>query len=189
MFYSVQLLAKKGPLGTVWIAGHLDKRLKRNQIYETNIASSVGKFEPTQSEACAVTALTICHNVLCITDSIINPEAPLALRLSGQLLLGVVRIYSRKITYLYSDCNEALVKIKQVCNPERACYAVITGVCWNTKTQCMIMVPATRRLSRLQMLTFQMMATLRLCMPSPYLTTSTHLILVSPDQTSWSELL
>ncbi|KAA6426441.1 MAG: sister chromatid cohesion 1 4 [Trebouxia sp. A1-2] len=87
MFYSVQLLAKKGPLGTVWIAGHLDKRLKRNQIYETNISSSV--------------------------DSIINPEAPLALRLSGQLLLGVVRIYSRKINYLYSDCNEALVKIKQ----------------------------------------------------------------------------
>lgn len=87
MFYSVQLLAKKGPLGTVWIAGHLDKRLKRNQIYETNISSSV--------------------------DSIINPEAPLALRLSGQLLLGVVRIYSRKINYLYSDCNDALVKIKQ----------------------------------------------------------------------------
>ncbi len=49
-----------------------------------------------------------------VTDSIINPEAPLALRLSGQLLLGVVRIYSRKINYLYSDCNEALVKIKQV---------------------------------------------------------------------------
>ena len=44
MFYSVQLLAKKGPLGTVWIAGHLDKRLKRNQIYETNISSSVGKI-------------------------------------------------------------------------------------------------------------------------------------------------
>ncbi len=43
MFYSVQLLAKKGPLGTVWIAGHLDKRLKRNQIYETNISSSVGE--------------------------------------------------------------------------------------------------------------------------------------------------
>ncbi len=31
------------------------------------------------------------------TDSIINPEAPLALRLSGQLLLGVVKIYSRKV--------------------------------------------------------------------------------------------
>lgn len=45
MFYSVQLLAKKGPLGTVWIAGHLDKRLKRNQIYDTNIASCVGEFK------------------------------------------------------------------------------------------------------------------------------------------------
>ena len=112
MFYSVQLLAKKGPLGTVWIAGHLDKRLKRNQIYETNISSSVGELSELVAlfSAVAQNSPTLCG----ITDSIINPEAPLALRLSGQLLLGVVRIYSRKINYLYSDCNEALVKIKQV---------------------------------------------------------------------------
>ena len=38
----------------------------------------------------------------------------MALRLSGQLLLGVVRIYSRKSKYLYDDCNEALLKIKMV---------------------------------------------------------------------------
>jgi len=38
----------------------------------------------------------------------------MALRLSGQLLLGVVRIYSRKARYLYEDCNEALMKIKMV---------------------------------------------------------------------------
>ncbi len=37
---------------------------------------------------------------------------PMALRLSGQLLLGVVRIYSRKAKYLLEDCNEALLKIK-----------------------------------------------------------------------------
>jgi hypothetical protein len=36
----------------------------------------------------------------------------MALRLSGQLLLGVVRIYSRKAKYLLDDCNEALLKIK-----------------------------------------------------------------------------
>lgn len=36
----------------------------------------------------------------------------MALRLSGQLLLGVVRIYSRKAKYLMDDCSEALVKIK-----------------------------------------------------------------------------
>lgn len=39
---------------------------------------------------------------------------PMALRLSGQLLLGVVRIYSRKAKYLLDDCNEALLKIKMV---------------------------------------------------------------------------
>lgn len=40
----------------------------------------------------------------------------MALRLSGQLLLGVVRIYSRKAKYLLDDCNEALLKIKMVIN-------------------------------------------------------------------------
>ena len=47
-----------------------------------------------------------------LTESIINPDAPLALRLSGQLMLGVVRIYSRKVNYLFQDCSEAMVKIK-----------------------------------------------------------------------------
>lgn len=36
------------------------------------------------------------------------PEVPIALRLSGQLLLGVVRIYSKQVDYLYHDCNIAL---------------------------------------------------------------------------------
>jgi len=36
----------------------------------------------------------------------------MALRTSGHLLLGVVRIYNRKAKYLLADCNEAFVKIK-----------------------------------------------------------------------------
>ena len=44
MFYSTQILAKKGPLGTIWIAAHLDRRLKRHQVFEANIAISVGAF-------------------------------------------------------------------------------------------------------------------------------------------------
>lgn len=32
MFYSTQILARKGPLGIVWIAAHMDKGLKRNQV-------------------------------------------------------------------------------------------------------------------------------------------------------------
>ncbi|GMI58780.1 hypothetical protein ScalyP_jg11495, partial [Parmales sp. scaly parma] len=49
--------------------------------------------------------------------SILSPTVPLALRVSGHLLLGLVRIYSRKVKYLMSDCNEALVKIKMAFRP------------------------------------------------------------------------
>ena len=41
----------------------------------------------------------------------------LALRTSGHLLLGVCRIYSRKVKYLLADCNEAFVKIKMAFRP------------------------------------------------------------------------
>ena len=51
-------------------------------------------------------------------EVIIRPEVaaggPLALRLNAQLLLGEVRIYSKKATYLQDDCQEALWKIKMV---------------------------------------------------------------------------
>jgi cohesin complex subunit SCC1 len=36
---------------------------------------------------------------------------------SGHLLLGVVRIYSRKVKYLMHDCHEAMVKIKMAFRP------------------------------------------------------------------------
>lgn len=87
MFYSQFILAKKGPLGTIWIAAHLERKLRKNQVADTDIGVSV--------------------------DSILFPEVPIALRLSSHLLLGVVRIYSRKVNYLFDDCSEALLKIKQ----------------------------------------------------------------------------
>lgn len=45
----------------------------------------------------------------------------MALRLSGHLLLGVVRIYHRKVDYLYADCQDALVKIRMV-----LCFSFLT---------------------------------------------------------------
>lgn len=92
MFYSQIILAKKGPLGKVWLAAHWgDKKLGRQQIFSTDISASV--------------------------DSIEHPTVPLALRVSGHLLLGVVRIYSRKVKYLMNDCHEAMVKIKMAFQP------------------------------------------------------------------------
>lgn len=52
MFYSHQILAKKGPLGTIWIAAHMDRKLRKNQIAETCIGDSVGEWRrcPTDSK-------------------------------------------------------------------------------------------------------------------------------------------
>eukprot|EP00742_Colponemidia_sp_Colp-10_P004357 GILJ01004649.1.p1 GENE.GILJ01004649.1~~GILJ01004649.1.p1 ORF type:complete len:570 (-),score=150.44 GILJ01004649.1:162-1871(-) len=86
MFYSQLVLAKKGPLGKLWLAAHWDKKLSKAQIFNTDIMQSV--------------------------ESIVNPVVPMALRMSGHLLLGVVRIYNRKATYLLTDCSDALTKIK-----------------------------------------------------------------------------
>lgn len=45
----------------------------------------------------------------------------MALRTSGHLLLGVVRIYHRKAKYLLADCNEAFIKIKMAFRPGNGC--------------------------------------------------------------------
>jgi len=86
MFYSQYVLAKKGPLGKIWLAAHMEKKLPKVQIMATDIPESVNNIE--------------------------NPSVPMALRMSGHLLLGVVRIFSKKVVYLLTDCSEAMVKIK-----------------------------------------------------------------------------
>ncbi|KAK9474740.1 Rec8 like protein-domain-containing protein [Dipodascopsis tothii] len=92
MFYSESLLSKKGPLARVWLAANLERKISKAQFLQTNIEKSVG--------------------------AIVGEDvAPMALRLSGQLLLGVVRIYSRKARYLLEDCNEALMKLKTAFRP------------------------------------------------------------------------
>uniref|UniRef100_A0A151UEC6 Sister chromatid cohesion 1 protein 3 n=1 Tax=Cajanus cajan TaxID=3821 RepID=A0A151UEC6_CAJCA len=82
MFYSNTFLARKGPLSTVWIAAHLQHRLKKSHYAMTDIPSTVLR--------------------------IMDPGVPIALRMSGHLLLGVVRIYSKKVEYFFQDCKEAL---------------------------------------------------------------------------------
>ncbi|KAF2319410.1 hypothetical protein GH714_015604 [Hevea brasiliensis] len=46
-------------------------------------------------------------------DRIMFPEVPMALRMSSHLLLGVVRIYSKKVDYLYHDCNVILIGLSK----------------------------------------------------------------------------
>ena len=89
MFYSETLLAKTGPLARVWLAANLERKLTKQNVLSSNLEDNVKNI-------------------------IGQGQAPMALRLSGQLLLGVVKIYSRKARYLLDDCNDALLKIKMV---------------------------------------------------------------------------
>ncbi|CAH8390257.1 unnamed protein product [Eruca vesicaria subsp. sativa] len=107
MFYSHVILARKGPLGTVWSAAHLQHRLKKSHYTNTNIPETV--------------------------DLIMFPEAPLALRLSGHLLLGVVRIYSKQVDYVFRECALVTTWLKsfvstQVDLPEDARQAPVESV-------------------------------------------------------------
>lgn len=72
----------------------------------------------------------MCVCVCVYTESIVHPSVPLALRMSGHLLLGVVRIYSKKVKYLMEDCSQALTKIKMVCACVPVCVRVPVCVWW-----------------------------------------------------------
>ena len=48
------------------------------------------------------------------TGQIENPDQEMALRLSSHLLVGLSKIYTRKVQFLFTDCNEALSKITLV---------------------------------------------------------------------------
>ncbi|NXY49472.1 RD21L protein, partial [Ceuthmochares aereus] len=91
MFYMHFLVNKRGPLAKIWLAAHWEKKLTKAHIFECNLETTVEK--------------------------IISPKFTIALRTSGHLLLGVVRIYHRKAKYLLADCNEALTKMKTAFRP------------------------------------------------------------------------
>ncbi|KAM5350418.1 hypothetical protein ACJ41O_006923 [Fusarium nematophilum] len=87
MFYSESLLQQSGPLARVWLSANLERKLSKKHVLQSNIADSIAVI---------------------ITPS----QAPMALRLSSQLLLGVARIYQRKTRYLLDDCDKTWIMMK-----------------------------------------------------------------------------
>jgi cohesin complex subunit SCC1 len=54
----------------------------------------------------------------CYVEAILEQDGePIALRMSGQLMLGVVRIYSRKAQYLFDDAKDVRDKISMAFKP------------------------------------------------------------------------
>ena len=74
MFFSNAILHKQGALAKIWLAAHFSgdlKKLNRNEVAKTDIIEAVKTIE--------------------------RQAVGFALRLSGQLLLGVCRIYQKKV--------------------------------------------------------------------------------------------
>ncbi|KAK9698914.1 hypothetical protein RND81_08G140300 [Saponaria officinalis] len=88
MFDSQSLMSSKGPLGTIWVAAYFFKRLKKRQITDTNIPLSVDKI-------------------------LLEGLPSVTYRVLAYLLLGVVRIYSKKTEYLYQDCDQTVSDINR----------------------------------------------------------------------------
>ncbi|XP_043693226.1 sister chromatid cohesion 1 protein 1 [Telopea speciosissima] len=87
MFYSHQLLARKAPLGQIWMAATLHAKINRRKLNKLNLVK--------------------------ICEEILNPAVPMALRLSGILMGGVVIVYERKMKILYDDVQRLLVEINE----------------------------------------------------------------------------
>ncbi|EOA16030.1 hypothetical protein CARUB_v10004158mg [Capsella rubella] len=94
MFYSQCLVSRKGPLGAIWVAAYFFKKLKKAQVKATHIPSSVDEILQKELDA-------------------------LTYRVLAYLLLGVVRIYSKKVDFLFDDCNKALIGVKEFVAKER----------------------------------------------------------------------
>ncbi|WVW78759.1 hypothetical protein I302_100720 [Kwoniella bestiolae CBS 10118] len=84
-------LVKSGPLAKIWLSAHQEKKLSKAQALGVDVGESV--------------------------DAILTQDAAQPLRSSGPLMLGVVRIYSRKVGYLFDDCKEARERISLAFRP------------------------------------------------------------------------
>ncbi|XP_018444973.2 sister chromatid cohesion 1 protein 2-like isoform X2 [Raphanus sativus] len=88
MFHSEGLVSRKGPLGAIWVAAYFAKKLKKTQVKDTHIPSSVDQILQKELDA-------------------------LTYRVLAYLLLGLVRIYSKKVDFLFHDCNTAFIAVKE----------------------------------------------------------------------------
>ncbi|KAG0339205.1 hypothetical protein BG000_002629 [Podila horticola] len=93
MFYSKEILARKDTnLGRIWLAATIGPR------------SGLSKL--SKKEVNGVDIVRTCRDIS-------QPPEPLALRLSSNLLMGVVRVYSQQVNNYAADVNSTWARIKR----------------------------------------------------------------------------
>ncbi|KAJ1950491.1 R8 protein [Linderina macrospora] len=91
MFYSQDLLCKRGHrFGTIWLLATTSERCRWRRI--------------TANELGSIDIPTACQDLL-------MPRAPMALRLTSTLLIGLARAFQRKATLLYTDCHSTWLRV------------------------------------------------------------------------------
>ncbi|KAK9367990.1 Rec8 like protein-domain-containing protein [Lipomyces kononenkoae] len=94
MFYSYDILSRRSSsLSTVWLVATLGSKSSLKRVHRKDILSV------SIPDAC---------------NLIIHPPQPLALRLSSNLLYGVISIYDQQSGFLHSDVTNAYTKLKRV---------------------------------------------------------------------------
>ena len=86
------LILKRGPFASVWIAGTSSDKLGKKMVLATDIEEIVKQI-------------------------LENQRINLVLRVSGMLLKGLVVVYSKKLQYMLTDCEDMITKIKLSFNP------------------------------------------------------------------------
>ena len=127
MFFSNAMLVKKGALAKIWcvplsiLCPALRSGIGSIPAAVEVLAMGHPFFFVLESDPCLAHAcygrlaahftdkkLTKAHvdetNINDVVKQIITPAQAFALRLSGQLLLGVCRIYQKKVKYVQEDC-------------------------------------------------------------------------------------
>ncbi|GKV28257.1 hypothetical protein SLEP1_g37336 [Rubroshorea leprosula] len=131
MFYSHQLLARKAPLGqiceeilnpSVPMALRLSGILMGGVVivYERKVKllyDDVTRLLVEMNEAWKMKAVqdptVLPKGKTQASEEILNPSVPMALRLSGILMGGVVIVYERKVKLLYDDVTRLLVEMNE----------------------------------------------------------------------------
>lgn len=90
---TISISAKNGPLAQIWLAANMSS-LARAQVLQTSISESASEI--AKASGC--------------DENVTNVEH-ITLRTSGELLQGIVRVYSKKAAFLLSDIKDTLTKI------------------------------------------------------------------------------
>ncbi|KAM3161160.1 Mcd1 [Lachancea thermotolerans] len=90
----IQLTSNNGPLAQIWLASNMSHTVSKSVSQQTDIVKSVKEIARVAG---------------CLEDA--ESLEPITLRASGELLHGVVRVYSKKTSLLLNDIKDTLTRM------------------------------------------------------------------------------